>query len=128
MAGFRPQPFGKYVLVYRLAMGGMAEIFLAKQGAASFEGFERFIVIKRILPNLSENEDFVRMFLDEARLAAQLNHPNIVQIYDIGAVNGRYFIAMESLSGRDCRRLMKKASKRGELIPLPFALQMVHGV
>jgi serine/threonine-protein kinase len=106
----------------------MAEIFLAKQGSASFEGFERFIVIKRILPNLSENEDFVRMFLDEARLAAQLNHPNIVQIYDIGAVSGQYFIAMEYLSGRDCRRLMKKAAKRGELVPLHFALQVVHGV
>ncbi|MBI2896668.1 MAG: serine/threonine protein kinase [Deltaproteobacteria bacterium] len=128
MAGFRPQPFGKYVLVHRLAMGGMAEIFLAKQGSVSFQGFERFIVIKRILPNLSENEDFVRMFLDEARLAAQLNHPNIVQIYDIGAVDGQYFISMEYLSGRDTRRLMKKAAKRAELIPLPFALQIVHGI
>jgi len=128
MAQVRHQPFGKYVLVHRLAMGGMAEIFLAKQGSVSFEGFERFIVIKRILPNLSENEDFVRMFLDEARLAALLNHPNIVQIYDIGAANGQYFIAMEYLSGRDCRRLMKKAAKRGELVPLQFALQIIHSV
>src|SRR6478609_2791833 len=78
--------YGPYFLVRKLAEGGMAEIFLAKHRGA--EGFERNVVIKRMLPKLSENPDFVGMFLDEARLAARLSHPNIVQINDLGLADG----------------------------------------
>src|SRR5687768_12396921 len=85
--------FGKYTLVDRIAVGGMAELFLARQ--AGLEGFEKTIAIKRIRPHLSQQANFVRMFLNEAKLAAQLNHPNIVQIYDLGKVAETYFIAME---------------------------------
>ncbi len=76
------QRFGQYELLRKIAAGGMAEIFLAKQTGIS--GFERMLVIKRILPHLAENKEFITMFLDEARIAAQLNHPNVVQIYDLG--------------------------------------------
>src|SRR5690242_9917058 len=96
-----PVRFGKYTLIDRLAVGGMAEIFLARQ--AGLEGFEKTVVIKRIRPHLSREANFVRMFLNEAKLAAQLNHPNVVQIYDLGKINESYFIAMEYLFGRDMR-------------------------
>src|SRR5262249_22196386 len=79
-----PTRFGKYTLIDRIAVGGMAEIFLARQ--AGLEGFEKTIVIKRIRPHLSKQTSFVKMFLNEAKLAAQLNHPNIVQIYDLGKI------------------------------------------
>ncbi len=73
-----PTPFGKYSLLRKLAEGGMAEVFLARQ--AGLEGFEKLVVLKRILPALSKEENFLKMFLNEARVAARLNHPNVVQI------------------------------------------------
>src|ERR1043165_771449 len=80
------RPYGKYVLVQKLAEGGMAEIFLAKQ--TGVQGFERNVVIKRMLSHLSRQPEFVDMFLDEARLAARLVHPNIIPIYDLGEAEG----------------------------------------
>src|SRR5205823_13098002 len=95
----REQQFGKYLLLDRIAVGGMAEIFLARQVGP--EGFEKTVVLKRIRPHLGDEQSFVRMFLNEAKLAAQLNHPNIIQIHDLGNVSDTYFIAMEDLCGRD---------------------------
>jgi serine/threonine-protein kinase len=102
-------PFGKYQLVKRLARGGMAEVFLAKQSGP--EGFQRLVALKRILPHLVDSQDFVRMFLDEARLAAQLSHPNVVHIYDFGKVDEHYFIAMEHVPGVHAGTLIKQAEK-----------------
>src|SRR5688500_19585741 len=99
--------FGKYTLVDRIAVGGMAEIFLARQ--AGLEGFEKTIVIKRIRPHLSKQTSTVKMFLNEAKLAAQLSHPNIVQIYDLGKFSESYFIALEYIFGRDMRCIIRKA-------------------
>ncbi|HEX8441670.1 MAG TPA: protein kinase, partial [Archangium sp.] len=76
------QQFGKYLLLKRLALGGMAEIWLSKQ--LGVQGFEKLVVVKRILEQFAGEKEFVQMFLDEARLAATLNHPNVVQIYDLG--------------------------------------------
>ena len=99
--------FGKYSLVARLATGGMAEIFLARlQGAA---GFEKLVCLKRILPHLARDKQFVDMFLNEARLAARLDHPNIVSIFDLGEANGNYFIAMEFIDGPSLRAVAKRA-------------------
>jgi serine/threonine-protein kinase len=109
---------GKYELVSRLALGGMAEVFLAK--AAGPMGFEKTLVVKRILSHLAEDPTFVQMFLSEARLAAQLNHPNIVQIFDFGEADGEYFLAMEYIDGPNLRALVKKARAVGQ--PLPPAL------
>jgi serine/threonine protein kinase len=102
-------PFGKYQLVKRLARGGMAEVFLARQSGP--EGFNRLVALKRILPHLVDSQDFVRMFLDEARLAAQLSHPNVVHIYDFGKVDEHYFIAMEYVPGVHAGTLIKHAEK-----------------
>jgi serine/threonine protein kinase len=104
-------PFGKYLLQKKLAEGGMAEIFLARQ--AGIEGFERQVVVKRLLPELTAESDFVRMFLNEARLAARLNHPNIVQIYELGQEEGAYYLAMEYINGEDLRGLAQQADTLG---------------
>ena len=118
--------YGKYTLIDRLAVGGMAEIFLARQ--AGLEGFEKTIVIKRIRPHLSSQPSFVKMFLNEAKLAAQLNHPNIVQIYDLGKIGETYFIAMEYIFGRDMRRVIPKAESMGIPFPLVYALKIASSV
>ncbi len=120
------QRFGKYALIDRIAVGGMAEIFLARQ--AGLEGFEKTIVIKRIRPHLSSLKSFVQMFLNEAKLAAQLNHPNIVQIYDLGKINDTYFIAMEYIFGRDMRRIIPKAESLGIPFPMVYALKIASSV
>ena len=99
--------FGKYFLVRKLAEGGMAEIFLAKLVGA--EGFERDVVIKRMLKHLSAVNDFVNMFLDEAKLAARLVHPNVIQINELGLADGCYFICMEYLPGEDFSTTVRTA-------------------
>ncbi|MGB9601003.1 MAG: serine/threonine protein kinase, partial [Myxococcota bacterium] len=108
--------FGKFEIITRIATGGMAEIFLAKQ--VGIEGFQKLIVIKRILPHLSSDKEFVNMFLDEARMAAQLNHPNIVQIYDLGVIEGSYFIAMEYIDGVDISSILKKGREKKNFLRL----------
>ncbi|MHB8875918.1 MAG: protein kinase domain-containing protein [Myxococcaceae bacterium] len=122
--------FGKYFLVRKLAEGGMAEIFLAKQVGA--EGFERNVVIKRMLRHLSGVTDFVGMFLDEARLAALLAHQNIVQIYDLGQTDGCYYICMEYLAGEDFSTVLRTAGRRREYVPLSVTVRVIadaaHGL
>jgi serine/threonine protein kinase len=122
--------FGKFELIAHLATGGMAEIYLARQ--TSIAGFQKLLVIKRILPHLSREDVFVEMFLDEARIAAQINHPNVVQIYDLGCVEGQYFIAMEYLEGEGLSELMRQARKQRQPIPpmlaAGMALQMCEGL
>ena len=109
------QKFGKYKLLHRLAVGGMAEIFVARH--LGMKGFSRKIVIKRIRAHLSNQDAFVNMFLNEAKLAAQLSHSNICQIYDLGRIEDTFFIAMEYVRGRDMRRVIKKAEQAE--IPFP---------
>ena len=101
--------FGKYLLQRKLAEGGMAEVFLAKQ--SGMEGFEKPVVVKRILPHLCHEDAFVEMFLNEARVAARLSHPSIVQIFDLGKVDEQYYIAMEFIHGEDLRSIAKQAEK-----------------
>ena len=108
---------GRYTLLGKLAAGGMAEVFLAKQEGP--EGFAKTVVIKRILPQLAADPHFIQMFLNEARLAALLNHPNVVSIYELGLDegSGSYFMAMEWIEGCNLKRLIQAASKRGQLPP-----------
>jgi serine/threonine protein kinase len=112
-----PKEFGKYMLTRKLATGGMAELFLAKtQGA---EGFEREVVVKRILPSFSEDESFVKMFIDEASLTSKLQHPNIVQIFDFDVTDRQYYIAMEFIHGEDLTNILKDGAEKG--MPLSVA-------
>lgn len=110
MTVFQPTQFGKYQLLDKIAVGGMAELYRAKLTGA--QGFEKLIAIKKILPNLSGEENLVTSFIDEAKLAALLHHENIVQIYDFGSMDSEYFIAMEFLFGKDLRTIRKAAKKR----------------
>ena len=100
-----PVPFGRYQLLRCLASGGMGEVFLARP--AGIEGFQKLLVLKVLLPHLAGDEAFVRMFLDEGRLVAQLDHVNLAQLYDLGEVEGRYFIAMEYVRGESLQRLQR---------------------
>jgi serine/threonine protein kinase len=122
-----PRPFGKYLLLRQLAIGGMAEVYLARQSGPA--GFEKECVIKRILPALAADQQFVSMFLDEARIAARLSHPNIVQIYDLGSVTeGDYFLAMEHVHGVDLQQIEEAESARGGRMPLSVAMRIVSNV
>jgi serine/threonine-protein kinase len=106
--------FGQYLLLRRIARGGMAEVFLAQQ--RGLEGFDRRVAVKRILPHLLDSPDFVRMFLGEAKLAAQLTHPNVVHIYDFGKVENDYFLAMEYIDGVHAGQVFKLGD-RGDKMP-----------
>ncbi|MCK6551664.1 protein kinase, partial [Myxococcota bacterium] len=116
-----PADFGKYRLVRRIATGGMAEIFLAHRHDTPDDP----IVIKRILPHLIKSAEFVSMFLDEARIAAQLQHPNVVRIDDIGQINGAYYIAMEYVHGEDIRRIYNSAYKLQRSLPLSHSIRVI---
>ena len=109
-------PFGNYLLLKKLATGGLAEIFLARDTVNA-----RFAVIKRILPFLLEEPEFVGMFLDEARIVSMLNHPNIVGLYELGQLKEGLFLAMEWVDGVDLRRLMQKEEQRHNTIPVGMA-------
>lgn len=115
--------FGKYELVSRLAMGGMAELFLAREKGMA--GLERLVVIKRILPHLSHQKSFVEMFLREARIAARLNHPNIVNIFELNTLDGSYYIAMEYIHGTTVREIQVLAGEAGLRFPLDVMVSIV---
>jgi serine/threonine protein kinase len=117
---------GKYQLVRQLAIGGMAEVYLAK--AKGIRGFTKRVVLKRILPQYATNEDFIKMFLDEARLAATLDHPNIVHVYDIGSQVGNYYFTMEYVRGEDVRNILKTEHRRGRAVPMGCALSIARGM
>ncbi len=117
------ETYGRYQLLKKLATGGMAQIYLARQ--LGVQGFEKLLVVKRILPHLAENEDFITMFLDEARIAARLNHPNVVQIFDLGQQDDTFYIAMEYIHGEDVRKVWKQAERQGTPIPIPLICRMV---
>lgn len=123
-----PARFGKYTLLRRIAQGGMAEIFLALQRSAATgheTPFEKLIVIKRILPELNGDRAFVDMLLHEARIAATLGHPNVVQVFDAGQIDGRYFIAMEHVHGEDLRAIVRQMKKKEVL---EFSLEHAIGI
>lgn len=114
---------GRYKLIERIAIGGMAEIFLAEQPGVA--GFSRRVAIKRILPHRADDAEFVEMFLNEARLSALLEHPNIVQIYDLGEADGQYYIAMEYVDGYDLGQILDKSIERKEFISTAYIAKMV---
>ncbi len=114
--------FGQYILMEHIATGGMAEVYKARM--MGMEGFQKTVAIKRILPHLTDNDEFVTMFIDEAKLAAQLNHNNIIHIYDLGKIDRSYYIAMEYIEGMDLRSILKLCRERGITVPVPIALHI----
>lgn len=118
--------FGKYVLLDRISVGGMAEVFRARQ--TGVEGFAKTVAIKRILPAIAEDEDFIEMFVDEAKLAVHMAHANVVQIYDLGNVTGQYYIAMEYVAGSDLRTVWDRARRRNRLLPIAMSAYIMQKV
>jgi Protein kinase domain len=111
--------YGRYSLLESVATGGMAEVFRAKRKGV--EGFEKIVAVKRILPHLSSNKDFVEMFIAEAKMVASLSHPNIVQIFDLGKIDETYYIAMEFVEGKDLRTILTRARTRNTLPAVDLA-------
>jgi eukaryotic-like serine/threonine-protein kinase len=122
-----PRRFGKYTLLRKIATGGMAELFLAIQ--KSVAGFEKLMVIKRILPAMNQDRGFIEMLLHEARIAATLSHANIVQIFDVGQYEGSYYIAMEHVHGEDLRSIVRQMRKKAvSEFPLEHAISIILAV
>jgi serine/threonine protein kinase len=115
----------QYDLLARLAAGGMAEIFLAR--ANSLAGFERYVVLKRIRPERGDDARWVAMFLDEARLAAQLQHPNIAQVFDLGQIGADYFYTMEYVHGEDVLDILARTAELKQPMPVQVALSIIAG-
>lgn len=118
-----PPRLGRYELVRKIAAGGMAEIFLARQWGAA--GFFRDVVVKRLFRHLGENEKQARMFQDEGRLLAELSHPNIPQVYDVGFADGHWYIAMEHVDGPTVSDIWIQGAKNGMPMPIPVAIGIV---
>ncbi len=120
------EQFGKYQLLRRVGIGGMAEVFLARAPVA--QGLNKTLVIKKIHPAFARSQQFVAMFVDEAKIALGLNHPNIVQVFDFGQVRDTFFLAMEHVEGIDLLRLMQRAAQRGRGVPHALASYIVQQV
>lgn len=118
--------FGQYILLNKVGSGGMAELFKAKK--LGIEGFERVLAIKRILPHLSSDEEFIDMFIAEAKLVARLSHKNITQVYDFGKISQNYFIAMEYIRGKDLRSILKRCREINLKLPVFLAVFIAREV
>ncbi len=114
-----PQVFGRYLLVQRLSRGGMGEIFLAKHGLA---GFEKLAVIKKVLPHLAADAQFISRFVDEAQVAIKLQHVNVAQVFEVGRVGDEYFLALEYVEGRDLRRTLALLGATKQRLPVDLGL------
>jgi hypothetical protein len=114
-----PAVFGRYLLIQRISRGGMGEIFLAKHGLA---GFEKLCVIKKVLPSLAEDEQFISRFIDEAGVAIKLQHVNVAQVFEVGRVGDEYFLALEYVEGRDLRRTLTLLNRAQRRMPVDLAL------
>ena len=119
-----PRNYGNYVLLERLGAGGMSEIDLARR-VVEEASFMRFLVIKRIKGDRLDDEAFVRMFKDEARISAELHHTNIAQVYDFGKIDEEYYLVLEYVPGIDIRRIINVMRDRGEVIPLRITLRLI---
>lgn len=123
MSDFEPIRFGKYQLIEKVAQGGMAEVYKAKSYGVA--GFEKLVCIKKILPHLSKNGEFVKMFINEAKIAVSLNHANIVQVYDLGKVSDEYYMGMEFIHGQDLMTIIKLGRKTRRFLPIPTGVYII---
>lgn len=117
------EQFGKYILLEKIAAGGMAEVYLAKSNGAN--GLSKFVAVKRILPQYSDNDEFIEMFKEEAKVAINLNHSNVVSIYDFGIEKGQFFLVMEYVEGRNLRQILNELKKANKSINIEQAVYIV---
>ena len=117
------EQFGKYLLLEKIAAGGMAEVYLAKSVGAT--GLNKFFAIKRILPQFSSNEEFVAMFKEEANVAINLNHGNVVSIFDFGIEKSQFYLVMDFVEGRNLRQIINELKKNNKSFSIDQALFMI---
>lgn len=120
------EQFGKYILLEKLAAGGMAEVYLAKSLGAN--GVSKFLAIKRILPQFSENDEFIEMFKEEAKIAVNLNHGNVVSIFDFGVERSQFFLVMEYVEGRNLRQIINEIKKNSYKFSIEQVVYMIKEV
>jgi serine/threonine-protein kinase len=118
--------FGPYKLIERISVGGMAEVYKASEQGV--EGFERIVAVKRILPHIAEDDEFITMFKDEAKIAGQLQHGNIAQIYNLGQQGDSFYIALEYVAGKDLRNIFTRCQQQGKPMPIAQACFIVMKV
>src|SRR5688572_29926018 len=118
------EQFGRYTLMRKIGTGGMAEVFLARTAVA--QGLAKTLVIKKIHPAFARSRQFVSMFVDEAKIALGLNHPNVIQVFDFGAVGDTYFLAMEYVEGLDLLRLLQELITHRQRLPYGLAAYIVQ--
>ncbi len=118
-----PVKFGKYLLTKRIAVGGMAELFLAKM--VGIKGFEKILALKKILPEFGEDEEFVELFVDEAKISVQLQHANIVQVFDFGEIDGSHYIAQEFVDGPNLKNFLKRCLKKKQYFPFEISVFVI---
>lgn len=123
LRAFEPYEFGRYSLLTPIAAGGMGEVYLGRTGGA--EGFEKFVVIKKIVPALAREPDFVARFIDEAKIVVKLHHGAIAQVLDMGIIDGEYYLAMEFVDGKDLRKILQRCRERGERLAHGLTLFIV---
>ena len=121
-----PRGFGPYLLLTSLARGGMGEVFLARSGGIA--GLEKHCVVKTLRPQFTDDREYVSRFVDEARIVVQLGHRTICQVFDVGAVDGRFYLAMEHIAGKDLRNLEVRLQERGLAFPLGLAIHVLSEV
>ena len=120
------EKFGKYVLLEKIAVGGMAEVYLAKSAVAN--GLNKFVAVKRILPQFFSNEEFIEMFKEEAKVAINLNHSNVVTIYDFGIEKKQFYLVMEFVEGRNLRQIINELKKNNRSFSIDQAIYMIKEV
>nr|WP_240359938.1 serine/threonine-protein kinase [Pyxidicoccus trucidator] len=123
---YRGERIGKYEVVTQLSVGGMAELFLGFTSGPG--GFRKYVVIKRILPDVRDNEQFERMFLDEARITAAFNHPNIAQVFDLGQEDDGLYLAMEFIAGQNLNQITGGCLRKKQQMPIGFTLSVARDV
>ncbi len=123
-----PATLGKYRLIAELGRGGMADVYLAMIAGPTGSGFTKLAVVKRLRPNLVEDPEFVAMLVDEARISARLNHPNVIQTLEVGVEREEYYLAMEFLDGQSLHRIQRRASRTNAALPRELACLVVADV
>ncbi|MCA9521328.1 MAG: serine/threonine protein kinase, partial [Myxococcales bacterium] len=120
----KPIPFGRYCILKKINKGGMAEIFLSR----STDKKVGVCVLKMLLPELAKKDNFINMFITEGKIAKLMNHPNVVQSYELGKFKDKYFIAMEYIAGKDLHNVIKYYKKKNMPVPIPMALYVTRRV
>jgi eukaryotic-like serine/threonine-protein kinase len=121
-----PRQFGEYTLLALLGRGGMGDVYLATK--SGIQGIARRCVVKTLRAGFGQDQEYVRRFLDEARVVVQLHHKNICPVFDVGQVGGQHFLAMEYLAGRDLRSVQKRATEEGTALGTGLSLFIMSEV